>query len=160
MFPNPTFVRPMFQCYSAPCFSQCPWELEPTTHCGITPRQSIRVNKTLFCLPFMVEPSFPAAAFLESQPLEKATRGTVGLKVRSQSLQSQATASKTFPAFVSIPSGRVEERVKGLDRAETDEATAFIEGSGRRMSELDFGRRERRLQTQRAMRDSCIGTLS
>lgn len=68
--------------------------------------------------------------------------------------------SKTFPAFVSIPSGRIEERTKGLDRAETKEAAVFIEGSGRRMSELDFGRREKMQQAQWAMRDSSIGTLS
>lgn len=51
----------------------------------------------------MVEPSFPAAAFLESQPLEKATRGTVGLKVRSQSLQSQATGVKDVPSICEYP---------------------------------------------------------
>lgn len=53
----------------------------------------------------------------------------------------------------------MEERTKGLDRAETEEAAAFIEGSGRRMSELDFGRREKMQQAQWAMRDSSIGTL-
>lgn len=51
----------------------------------------------------MMEPSFPAAAFLESQPLEKATRGTVGLKVRSQSLQSQATGVKDVPSICEYP---------------------------------------------------------
>lgn len=42
----------------------------------------------------------------------------------------------------------------------TEEAEASIEGSGRRRSELGFGRRERMQQAQWAMRDSCVGTLS
>lgn len=50
--------------------------------------------------------------------------------------------------------------MKGLNMAETEEAAAFIEGSGRRRPEMGFGRRERMQQAQRAMRDSCIGTLS
>lgn len=59
VFLNPTFAKPMSQCYSAPCFSQCPWELELTMHCGITPRQSISVNKTLFVCPLWWSPASP-----------------------------------------------------------------------------------------------------
>lgn len=33
--------------------------------------------------------------------------------------------------------------MKGLNMAETEEAAAFIEGSGRRRPEMGFGRRER-----------------
>lgn len=43
--------------------------------------------------------------------------------------------------------------------AETEEAAAFVEGSGRRRPETGFGKRERMQQAHQAMRDSCIGTL-